>query len=182
MPMQTSKLCTRVPIFKYFKTHIYITYIISINISCIYNWISQIVYETPKMLATPLFRPHQEYCVQAWNPYLTRDIDILEKVQRRATKCVQGLAHLPYKSHLEKLNLYSLFGRLQRGDMIETYKMLNQYYDIEPSTFFALNIQSSTRGHSIKLFKERSRLLVRHNFFSNRIGTLYLTLSFQHLQ
>ena len=47
---QISKMCTRVPIFKYFKMYFCI---ISINISWIYNWISQIVYESPKTLATP---------------------------------------------------------------------------------------------------------------------------------
>ena len=110
-------------------------------------------------------RPLLEYYVQSWSPYLARDINILEKVQRRATKHVYGLNSLPYEGCLEKLQLYSLFCRRQRGDMIETYKILNNYYNIEPSLFFTLNGSSTTGGHTLKLFKERSRLLVRHNFF-----------------
>ena len=109
-------------------------------------------------------RPHLEYCVQSWSPYLARDIDTLEKVQRRATKHLRGLAHLNYESRLEILDLYSLYCRRQRGDMIETYKILKRHYDLDPSTFFTL-YTATTRGHSLKLFKERSRLLVRQNFF-----------------
>jgi len=60
--------------------------------------------------------------------------------------------------------------------MIETYKILHNYYNIEPSLFFTLNDSSTTRGHSLRLFKERSRLLVRHNFFSNRIVNLWNSL------
>ena len=55
--------------------------------------------------------------------------------------------------------------------MIETYKILKRHYDLDPSTFFTLNT-ATTRGHSFKLFKERSRLLVRQNFFTNRIVNL----------
>jgi len=119
-------------------------------------------------------RPHLEYCVQSWCPYLAKDIDILEKVQRRATKCLQGLTHLSYKNCLEKLHLYSLFCRCQRGGIIETYKILNSYYNTEPSKFFTLNSLITTRGHQYKLFKVRSSL--RQNFFSNRVVNLWNSL------
>jgi len=54
-------------------------------------------------------RPHLEYCVQLWNPYLIKDIDIIEKVQRRATKLVKNIATLPYDDRLRYLDLYSLY-------------------------------------------------------------------------
>ena len=73
---------------------------------------------------------HLEYCVQFWSPYLAKDVDTLEKVQRHATKCLQGLAHLTYESRLETLDLYSLYCRHQRDDMIETFKILKRYYGL----------------------------------------------------
>jgi len=75
------------------------------------------------------------------------------------------VSQLSYEDCLKKLDLYSLYCRCQRGDLIEVYKILNGYYNLNPSTFFTLNNTTVTRGHQFKLFKVRARLPVRHNFF-----------------
>ena len=125
-------------------------------------------------------RPHLEYCIQLWSPYLSRDIDKLENVPRRATKLVTELANLPYESRLRELGLYSLYSRQQRGDLIEVYKVLHGYYDIDWSRYFTLNSVHSTRGHCMKLFKKQSHLLLRSNFFTQRVISFYLMKLFNH--
>ena len=67
------------------------------------------------------------YCVQLWCPYLAKDIDTLEKVQRRATKLVPKVSKLPYECGLRKLDFFSLYFRRIFGDLIETYKLLKGY-------------------------------------------------------
>ena len=92
-----------------------------------------------KSLIVPLYkaivRPHLEYCIQAWNPHLRRDIDMLEKIQRRATKLIPGLSDLRYEERLKEWGLTTLETRRLRGDQIEVFKRLNGYENIDSNIF-----------------------------------------------
>lgn len=114
-------------------------------------------------------RPHLEYCVQAWAPYYRKDITHLERIQRRATKLVKGLQHLTYEERLVALDIQSLERRRVRGDLIETYKVLTGKESIESAQFFTPAASTHLRGNVMKLFKSRSKLLLRQNFFSQRV-------------
>ena len=54
-----------------------------------------------------LVRPHLQYCVQFWSPQFQKDIDAREKVQRRATRLIPGLARLSYEERLRETELYT---------------------------------------------------------------------------
>ncbi len=66
-------------------------------------------------------RPHLEYSFHAWRPWLTKDIKLLEDVQRLSTKPVKGLQDIEYVERAQLLNLDSLFCRMDKGYMILVY-------------------------------------------------------------
>ncbi len=116
-----------------------------------------------------LVRPKLEYCVQAWRPYLRKDIDKIEKVQHRATKMITECRGLCYEDRLKVTGLTTLEERRNRGDMIEVFKALKGLSRLDRNKLFSLNTLKLTRGHEFKLAKCRSRLDIRKHFFSQRI-------------
>ena len=94
-----------------------------------------------KSLNIPLYkaivRPHLEYCIQAWNPYLRKDVDMLEKIQRRATKLIPELRDLTYEERLKECGLTTLETRRLRWHPIEVFKILNGYENIDSKIFFS---------------------------------------------
>ena len=112
-----------------------------------------------KSLIIPLYkaivRPHLEYCIQAWNPYLRKDVDMLEKIQRRATKLIPGLRDLTYEERLKECGLTTLETRRLRGDQIEVFKILNGYENIDSNIFFEIKESKITRGHNYTLVKNK---------------------------
>jgi hypothetical protein len=123
-----------------------------------------------------LVRPKLEYCVQAWCPYLKKDIDKLERVQARATKLINGCSKLSYDNRLKYTGLTSLSERRVRGDLIEVFKILKGFSKVDQGTWFNLSMDGRTRGHQYKLVKLRSRLDIRKNFFSQRVISMWNSL------
>ena len=116
--------------------------------------------------------------MQAWSPWLCKDKNLLERVQRTATRMIQGMRGLSYEERLERTGLTTLVKvRRARGDLIEVFKILKKFEDIELKSLFKLaDTGYNTRGHSLKLAKSRSRLDIRKYFFSQRVIKLWNSL------
>ena len=122
------------------------------------------------ILHYPSARLHIEYCVQAWSPYLERDIDMLERVQRSATRLLSGFAKYSYEDRLRKLGITTLRRRRERGDLIGVYRLMSGKKNVEKTQFFRqARCEYNLRGHSLRVGKKRSRLDIRKYSFSQRV-------------
>ena len=106
------------------------------------------------ILYKTLVRPILDYCSQVWKPFLKRDIKLVERVQKRFTKLIDGCKNLNYDQRLKKLKLTTIEDRHHRTDMIQVFKVLNDRSNVFPRDFLKLS-ERTGRKNSQKLFKKR---------------------------
>ena len=121
-----------------------------------------------------LVRPLLEYGHVISFPSYKKDSELLERVQRRATKMVPALKNIFFEERLRKLNLPSLYYRRERGDMVECHKVTHWHYDMQ--TMLNFENRPGLRGHSLKFKKEFTRTSVRKHFFTERVINLWNSL------
>lgn len=127
-------------------------------------------------------RPILENDSPSWSPYLLKDINCIEKVQRRFTRQLCKRAKINYTSYehrLQLLSLQSLEERRIKADLCMLYKILNNVVELPSDSLFKRKtLHYATRGHDIQL-KTRyiSKTTLSQNSFFNRVIPWWNSLS-----
>jgi hypothetical protein len=134
--------------------------------------------EMAKLVYTVFVRPHLEFAIPVWSPYLECDIKRLESVQHRATRVVKGIKKMKYEDRLKIYGLTDLRTRRERGDLIQFYKYVNKKEEISFVEDIKFSEAESLEGPAGGLRKDgltyRKELvkncLQRENFLTNRVA------------
>ena len=132
--------------------------------------------ETSVMLYKSLVRSQMEYAGAVWSPHHKKTMELLENVQKRATRAFCRNKKLSYEERLRHLKLPTLKFRRIRGDMIELYKVTHGFYDQTSSVRLVYCDNTRTRGHRYRLFPKHVHYDLRKYFFSNRVVNLWNSL------
>jgi len=119
-------------------------------------------------LYSALVRLHLESCVQLRSPQHRKYMDLLEQVQRRATKMIQGIEHLSYEERLRELGLLNVEKRRFQRDLIAAFQYLKGAYKKAGEGLFTKVFSDRTSGSGLKLREGRFRLDRRKKFFTMR--------------
>ncbi|KAK4830728.1 hypothetical protein QYF61_013178 [Mycteria americana] len=97
-----------------------------------------------------------------------KDMDLLERIQRRSMKVIRGMKHLFYKERLREL--FSLEKRRLWGKLLAVFQYLKGAYKKDGDTPFSKACCIRTRHNGFKLKDGRFRLDIRKKFFTKFSG------------
>jgi len=123
--------------------------------------------ETRKLLYISMVRSKLLYCSCLWKPYLLTDVDLIERVQRRATKYILSDYCSCYKQRLMQLKILPLMYIYDLADImffVKAFKSPNDKFNILNFVEFSSG-PTRAAGHKLKHKSGTTNNVINSYFF-----------------